>query len=598
VSWQLSPTAFANRQIACRRPANRQSASPAQNQPKPLGVGVPREFWHCVLSGFAAGPAFDCRACESYHTHHAGAILVKRSTIPSASLTSWPRVSSACDTAVAILGAGFGGICMAIKMLEAGHDDFMIFEKSGSMGGTWRDNTYPGCACDIPSHLYSYSFAQRAGWSRRYAPQSEILAYIRDVAGLYDLDKRIVYESPVTSLEWDDAERLWRISASGGRRFTARAVVSAVGGLHLPALPRIRGFDLFTGPAFHTARWRHDVDLTGKRVAVIGAGASAVQVVPEIASRVSQLHVFQRSPQWIMPRNDRPYSAVERLAYRFIPGLLRGSRAWRYWKAESTALGFVVKPTWMREGQKRARRFLTRTISDPALRNKLTPRYRMGCKRVLVSDTYYPALTRPNVELVTDRIDHLTPDGIVTSDGTARPVDVIVYATGFRPFDQSAEIQIRGRDGRLLADEWRDGPQAFRGVAVTGFPNYFLIMGPNSGLGHSSILFMIECQVRYIGECLSWIDSGGNDAVEVRPEAQEDFNRRLDEARRRTVWKDDTQPGGCTSWYMHPSGRNTAIWPGFTSSYWLSTLRANRRDFLPARPREAVPVRTPLRRAA
>jgi cation diffusion facilitator CzcD-associated flavoprotein CzcO len=222
----------------------------------------------------------------------------------------------------------------------------------------------------------------------------------------------------------------------------------------------------------------------------------------------------------------------------------------------------------------------------------------MGCKRVLVSDTYYPALTRPNVELVTDRIDHLTPDGIVTSDGTARPVDVIVYATGFRPFDQSAEIQIRGRDGRLLADEWRDGPQAFRGVAVTGFPNYFLIMGPNSGLGHSSILFMIECQVRYIRECLSWIDSGGNDAVEVRPEAQEDFNRRLDEARRRTVWKDDTQPGGCTSWYMHPSGRNTAIWPGFTSSYWLSTLRANRRDFLPARPREAVPVRTPLRRAA
>ena len=509
------------------------------------------------------------------------------------------RAYSPCDTSVAILGAGFGGLCMAIKLIEQGHKDFMIFERSPSSGGTWRDNTYPGCACDVPSHLYSYSFAQCGGWSRRYAPQAEILAYIRKVADHDDIRSRILFETAVTSLEWDDAERLWRISTHDGRHFTARAVVSAVGGLHLPAYPDIPGIDQFTGPAFHTARWRHDVDLSGKRVAVIGAAASAVQVVPEIAPHVAQLHVFQRTPQWIMPRNDRPYSAVERFAYRFVPGLLRGSRALYYWKAEGAALGFVVKPKWMREGEKRACRFLERSIADSELRKKLKPRYRMGCKRVLLSDKYYPALNRPNVELVTDAIECVKPHAIMTVDGVSRSVDAIVCATGFKPFDQSAEIEVRGRHGRRLSDEWSDGPQAFRGVAVTGFPNYFLIMGPNSGVGHNSILFMIECQVRYILQCLSWLESGRHDAVEVRSEIQDDFNRHLEESQQKTVWKDEGQAGGCTSWYRHSSGRNTAIWPGFSSSYWLSTLRAEQRDFVPVRPREtAVPTRKPLRRAA
>lgn len=524
---------------------------------------------------------------------------MQRFTSSSPTLSISSHSGPACDTSVAILGAGFGGLCMAIKLREAGHDDFMIFEKAESVGGTWRDNSYPGCACDIPSHLYSYSFAQRSQWSRRFASQAEILAYIRQVAHRHGLDDRIHYNTPITSAEWIDSERHWRLSTKDGRRFTARAVVSAVGGLHLPSYPRIPGSDRFQGPAFHTARWRHDVDLAGKRVAVIGAGASAVQVVPEIASRVSQLYVFQRTPQWIMPRNDRPYTALERLAYRFVPGLLRCSRALYYWKAEATALGFVIKPKWMREGEKRAKRHLARSIADPALRRKLQPKYRMGCKRVLLSDAYYPAISQPHVELVTHGIERMTHDGIVTADGRTRDVDVIVYATGFRPFDQSAEITVKGRDGRLLSDEWQDGPQAFRGVAVTGFPNYFLIMGPNSGLGHSSILFMIECQVRYIRDCLSWLDSGKTDAVEVRADVQDDFNRQLDEAHQRTVWKDKSRTGGCSSWYVHPSGRNTAIWPGFTSSYWLSTLRASRRDFVPVRPREtAIPLKKPLRRAA
>lgn len=524
---------------------------------------------------------------------------MKRPGLNASTLSIRSQSGRACDTSVAILGAGFGGLCMAITLLEAGLDDFMMFEKAESMGGTWRDNTYPGCACDVPSHLYSYSFAQHSGWSRRFASQAEILAYIRDVAGRHGLDDRIRYNTSITSAEWIDSERHWRLSTKDGRRFTARAVVSAVGGLHLPSYPRISGSDLFQGHAFHTARWRHDVDLAGKRVAVIGAGASAVQVVPEIAPHVSKLYVFQRTPQWVMPRRDRPYSSLERLAYRYIPGLLRSSRALHFWKAEATALGLVVQPKWMHEGEKRAQAFLKRSISDPALRRKLKPKYRMGCKRVLLSDTYYPALSQPHVELVTTRIERMTHDGIVTADDTTRHVDVIVYATGFRPFDPSAEITIRGRDGRLLSDEWQDGPQAFRGVAVTGFPNYFLIMGPNSGLGHNSILFMIECQVRYIRDCLSWLDSGKTDAVEVRPDVQNDFTRRLDEAHRRTVWKNERQKDGCSSWYVHSSGRNTAIWPGFASSFWLSSLRASQRDFLPVRPREAVaPLQTPLRRAA
>ena len=510
-----------------------------------------------------------------------------------------PRVHAPCDTAVAILGVGFGGLCMAIKLLEHDHHDFLIFEKASSAGGTWRDNTYPGCACDVPSHLYSYSFAQRAEWSRRFATQKEILEYVHGLADQAVLQDRTLYDTRVTSLKWDDDARFWRISTDDGRHFTARAVVSAAGGLHLPSYPDIPGSEQFQGIAFHTARWRHDIDLSGKRVAVIGAAASAVQVVPEIAPWVAQLYVFQRTPQWIMPRNDRPYSTLEKLAYRMVPGLLRASRALYYWKAEAMALGFVVNPKWMRQGEKRARRFLKRSISDWKLRKKLRPKYRMGCKRVLLSDAYYPALTRPNVELVTNRIVRLTPSGIATADGQRRSVDVIVFATGFRPFNQSAEIDVHGREGRRLADEWVDGPQAFRGVAVKGFPNYFLVMGPNTGLGHSSILFMIECQVRYIMQCLAWLESGETGAVEVRPEAQDEYNRRLDQTRQSAVWKSKRRGGGCSSWYTHASGRNTAIWPGFASSYWTSMLRANRRDFLPIREREAAtPVKSPMRRAA
>jgi len=412
------------------------------------------------------------------------------------------------DNAVAILGAGVAGICMAVKLIESGRRDFVIYEKAEELGGTWRDNTYPGCACDVPSHLYSLSFAQHAGWSRRFASQAEISAYLKDVACRYGIEEHVRFRTPITAMRWSDERRCWRLSTGDGRHFTARAVISAVGGLHLPAYPELAGLDSFAGDCFHSARWRHDVDLSGKAVAVIGTGASAAQFIPEIAPKVGRLFVFQRTPQWVLPRRDRSYSRLERWAYEHVPGLLGLSRAIHYWRSESRALALTVKPRLVGKPQKRMLIFLERTVPDPELRRKLWPTYMMGCKRVILSDTFYPTMVRPNVELVTESIDRVTPSAIVTRDGSERLVDVIICATGFHPFNPSDAIEIRSRGDRVLSEDWRNGPQAFRGVAVAGYPNYFMLMGPNSGLGHNSILFMIESQARYIEQCLRWLDRG------------------------------------------------------------------------------------------
>ncbi|MFM8734122.1 MAG: flavin-containing monooxygenase [Pirellulales bacterium] len=484
---------------------------------------------------------------------------------------------------MAILGAGFAGICMAVKLLEAGRRDIAILEKAADLGGTWRDNTYPGCACDVPSHLYSFSFDQSPDWSRTYAPQAEILAYLRRVAARHGVDRLIHYETPVSSLEWDEAGRLWRLATPDGRRFTARAVVSAVGGLHLPKTPDIPGLDAFAGPVFHTARWRHDVNLAGKRVAVIGTGASAIQVVPAIAPTVGGLTVFQRSPPWVLPRNDRVVSRLRKWIFRRVPGALGLWRAVQYWRAESVALGLVYKPKLMSIGQKESAEFKEREIADPALRLKLNPFYTLGCKRVLLSDDFYATMTRPHVALVTQGIAEVRPHAVVTDDGREYPCDVIVLATGFTPFNPSCGIDIRGRDGRRLADEWRAGPEGYRGVVVAGFPNYFMLVGPNSGLGHTSIVFMIEAQVRYVMQCLGWIVSGRLDPVEVRADVQAAYNADLRRRFERTVWRDT--PGTawqlpCRSWYVNANGRNTTLWPGMSWGYWLVMRWARLRDYL------------------
>jgi cation diffusion facilitator CzcD-associated flavoprotein CzcO len=500
-------------------------------------------------------------------------------------VTSPPLPAAGADLGVAILGAGFGGIAMAIELAERGREDFLILEKASDLGGTWRDNTYPGCGCDVPAHLYSYSFAQNPHWTRAYARQPEILAYLRRVAADRGVDRKIVFDSGVTEMAWDERAGRWRLVTADGRRLTARVVVLAVGGLHVPKLPVLPGLETFAGPAFHSARWRHDVGLAGRRVAVIGTGASAIQLIPEIAPQVAALTVYQRSPPWVLPRRDAAVTPAARWAYAHVPGLLRLVRAWHYWRAEAIGLGLVSKPKLMGRGQKASAAYKEREIADPDLRLKLNPFYTLGCKRMLISDDFYATMTRPNVELVTDAIREIRPGGIVAGDGRERPCDVIVFATGFHAFNAAAELMIRGRGGRTLAADWTDGPEGYLGVAVSGYPNLFTIMGPNSGLGHNSIIFMIEAQVRYIGQCLDWLDCGRLPTVEVRAEVQRAWNDALQRRFGRTVWQD--KPGGspwqlpCMSWYVNARGRNTTLWPGLSAEYWLVTRRPRLADYLP-----------------
>ena len=510
------------------------------------------------------------------------------SILPSMSQAEPPTASLATGThlEVAILGAGFGGICMAIKLLEQGRSDFLILEKASELGGTWRDNTCPGCGCDVPAHLYSYSFAQNPNWSRTYARQPEILGCLKRVASERGIDRKIVSSTAITQLIWQEEAGCWRLETADGRWFTARAVVSAVGALHTPKQPDLPGLDRFAGPAFHSARWRHDVDLTGKRVAVIGTRASAIQIVPAIAPRVGQLTVYQRSPPWVLPREDRPVSAAARCALRRVPWLLQLRRAWHYWRAEAVALGLVYKPKLLGSGQKASAAFKERELADERRRIQLTPQYTLGCKRILISDDYYRSFARDNVDLVTHKISEVRPHSIVLAGNSERPCDVLILAIGFETFNATAGMTIRGRTGRRLADDWAAGPEADRGVAVSGYPNLFFLMGPNSGLGHNSIVFMIEAQVRYIRQCLSWLERGRLDAVEVRPEVQRAWNEQLAKRFRRTVWQD--KPGGspwqlpCRSWYVNPDGRNTTLWPGLSAAYWLAMRRPRLADYLPA----------------
>ena len=487
-----------------------------------------------------------------------------------------PGISAAVDQhhEIAILGAGFAGVCMAIRLKRLGHCNLTIFEQASSLGGTWRDNTYPGCGCDVPSDLYSLSFEQNPDWSQVFASQQEILDYLRQVAARHEVEAAIRFDTKIVSLRWDDRQHHWQLTAADGRQFTATVVISGMGGLHIPAVPELPGQQTFAGTSFHTARWRHDVDLTGKRVAVIGTGASAVQVIPKIAPRVARLTVFQRTPPWILPRNNRVISPWNRWLKRYVPGLQWARRLAFYWKAEPIAVGFTLKPKMIGSSQKRALRFLHREVHDPVLRGQLKPHYFMGCKRVLLSDDYYAALTLPNVELVTRRVARLAPEGVVTGNGQRWPADVVIYATGFKPFNPTHQVEIVGRAGRILATDWADGPEAFKGVAVAGFPNFFMLMGPNSGLGHSSILLMIEAQVGYISQCLAWLrrprwQGGSMQAIEVRPEVQRAYNDWLQRRFERTVWSTGEKPGrsSCTSWYATAAGRNFTLWPSFATAY-------------------------------
>jgi cation diffusion facilitator CzcD-associated flavoprotein CzcO len=472
-------------------------------------------------------------------------------------------------SSIIIVGTGFAGLCMAIRLKQAGVHDFVLLEQADEVGGTWRDNRYPGAACDLESHFYSFSFEPNPSWSREFATAGEILDYIVRCTDIYGLRPHIRFRTRVVGARFDEQEGLWNVETEGRATFQARVLVSACGGLSRPALPDIAGLEAFAGTVFHSARWDSSPSLEGKRVSVIGTGASAVQIVPAIAPVVSHLTVYQRTPPWVLPKPDREIRPSSQARFRRYPILQRAARLAIYWRHEVFAAAFVVLPWLMKKyGEPVARSYLARKVADPALRRKLSPTYAMGCKRILLTSDYLPALQRGNVEVVTDPIRRVVRDGIVTADGTVMKCDVIVLATGFAAAEPSAPFDVRGRDGRRLADVWRDGAEAYLGTSVSGFPNFFMIVGPNTGLGHSSMIFMIESQTRYLLDLIRTMRAQDLKAVEVRADAQVRYNSRLHRRLENTVWAT-----GCTSWYRTRAGKNTTLWPGFTFEYRLRTGR-------------------------
>ena len=467
---------------------------------------------------------------------------------------------------VGILGAGFGGLGTAIRLSQRGERDFLIFERAADVGGTWWANTYPGCQCDIPSHLYSFSFAPNPNWTRTYPKQPELRDYLRATAEKFGVYDRIRFTTEVTGANWDEEASVWRISTSQGD-YTADVMVAAPGPLSEPSIPDLPGIESFAGTIFHTARWNHDHDLRGKRVAVVGTGASAIQAVPEIAEQVEHLDVLQRTPPWVVPHRDRPITRVERALYRAVPPLQRLVRAGVYFSRELLVPGLVYRPQILKAVEKLARKHLADQVPDPELRAKVTPDYTIGCKRILPSNKWYPALGRDNVEFVTDAITEIRPNGYVTANGTLHEVDTIIFATGFFVTDIPLADIVTGKEGKRLSEVWHRSPQAYRGTAMAGFPNLFLLVGPNVGLGHNSIVFMIEAQITYVLGALEQMRARGADRVEVRPDAVIAYNDRLQSKMGKTVWN----TGGCASWYIDAEGKNTTIWPDFTFRFWKQT---------------------------
>ena len=462
-----------------------------------------------------------------------------------------------------VVGAGFAGLGMAIKLHEAGETDFLVIEKDSDVGGTWRANTYPGAACDVPSQLYSFSFAPNPDWSRSFSPQPEIHAYLRRIARESGVLDRFAFDTTLEQARYDEQAQRWVVRTDRGE-VTATTLISGSGGLSEPKLPEIDGIEDFQGELFHSARWDHDVDLTGKRVAVIGTGASSIQLVPEVAKVAGHVDVYQRTAPWVIPRNDRRYTRLERLLFRHAPAVQKVYRTATYWARESYVPAFTWQPRIATPAKRAALLNIARGIPDPALRAKVTPDYAIGCKRILISNSYYPALAQDHVDLVTDRIAKVTGDAVVTADGVERPVDVIVVATGFHTTEQPIAARIHGRGGRSLSQVWADtGMASYKGTTTHGFPNLFQLVGANTGLGHSSMVFMIESQIAYVLDALASMEVNRYATVEPRRDAQDAWNADLQRRMRRTVWS----TGGCASWYLDDHGRNTTLWPRTTYTF-------------------------------
>jgi len=467
---------------------------------------------------------------------------------------------------IAILGAGVAGLCMGIRLKKAGISSFTLFEKSDRLGGTWYDNSYPGAGCDVPSHLYCFSFEPNPSWSRKFSLQPEIQDYLDHCALKYGLLKHIRFRTEIASASFDEAQGVWRMRTTTGEELSAHVLVSATGQLNRPHVPKLLGLDSFEGSTFHSARWDHGHDLAGEDVAVIGNGASAIQFIPCIAPVARRVTIFQRSANYVVPRFDRAYKPWEKWIFRNVPIALKLYRASIYGRLEARFFGFF-RDSWvgkkLREG---ALAYLHERVSDPALVEKLTPDYPIGCKRILISDDYYESLVRPNVEVVTEPIAGVTRRGIVTEDGSSRLVDTIIFATGFETTSFLAPMQIEGLGGRKLAEEWSTGAEAYLGVALSGYPNLFLLYGPNTNLGHNSIIFMIECQVNYVLQCVQQLMRRSLSYLDVRREAMDQYNEQVQHAIEKTAWS-----AGCHSWYKTESGKVTNNWSGFTVEYWWKT---------------------------
>lgn len=484
---------------------------------------------------------------------------------------------------VTIIGSGVGGICMAMQLRRNGFDNFQIIEKADDIGGTWRDNSYPGCACDVPSHFYSFSFEGRSDWSRTFPPRDEIFAYLDSLVAKYDLRAKTRFGTEIAAARFDEKARQWQLETTSGDRLETDILVTALGQLNRPKMPDIKGHDAFQGAIFHSAEWRHDIDLTGKRVAVIGNGPSAAQFIPEVAKIAAQLTVFQRSPCHVVPRNDKPYNALQKALFKYVPGFRKFYRGMIYWALERNftifnsfeKTRFLVRALNLSgDMTKTVRDHFDEQVTDPAMREILWPDYPVGCKRVVISDDYYPALQQPNVAVETTPIDAITATGINMQGGMSHDFDAIIYGTGFASTDFLAPLQITGSADTELNTQWRDGAEAYLGITMPHFPNLFMLYGPNTNLGHNSIIFMIECQVNYIIDALKTMRANHASVIDLKPEKMDDFADYLKARLDTSVWSKE-----CDSWYKNEAGKITNNWPDFTYIYQEATRHLDAADY-------------------
>jgi cation diffusion facilitator CzcD-associated flavoprotein CzcO len=471
---------------------------------------------------------------------------------------------------IAIIGSGFSGLCLGMVLARAGRRSFTIVEKSDRLGGTWRDNSYPGAACDVPSFAYCFSFEQKTDWSRKWSPQAEILEYMDACAAKHGLERHIRFNTEIASATFDATAGVWRLRTTAGEEIEADVLVSGVGQLNRPYVPDIAGLDRFRGERFHSARWNHAYDLSGKRVAVVGNAASAIQFIPPVAERVARLFVLQRTPNWMLPRGDRAYTQAEKDRFARHPWLTKLYRAWIWLMHELRFPIFKQNAFFTRGVERVARQYVETEITDPAMRAALIPDYPVGGKRLLISDDYYAALRRPNVELVTSGIDHVEEDAVVLRDGRRLEVDALVLATGFATTAFLAPMHIEGVGGRTLDDAWQGHARAYLGLTVPGFPNFFMMYGPNTNLGHNSIIFMIECQANYVMDCLRQMDERNLQTIDVRTDRLEDYNVQIQRDLSATAWAATDH-----SWYKTADGTITNNWSGTTFRYWRVTRHAD-----------------------